>query len=236
MRIPWEARGEVGWGRAFVDTLRLAVRSPSRFYAIEPRDRSPIPALLFGYLFEIPITLGSFVYAKLVGEPELRETLAHYGPQLSEMMPGAQQLLERAAGGSAIVSLLLSPVTYLLEVLLTTAVTWIGLRLSKTLRTSFGTLLRLFAYASWVRVVGLVGIGNDVILSTLAFLMIFGLGSWYWLVIVKQSQRLETWPAVKSSLYGGLVAVAFGCVIGLPLIAIVVLWLMSKVELPKVGQ
>lgn len=234
-RIPWEERGALGLGRAFVRTLVLSVREPKRFFAIVPRDGSPWPALVFGFLFEIPVALLTFAYQKAIGEPELRETLAGVTPALRGLMPRAPELVERVLGTSALVSLLFSPFTYLFELVVTTAMTWVGLRLTRNLRTSFGSLLRLFAYASSVRIFGLLGVTGDVFLSGLSFLLTLGVGSYFWLVIVRGSQQIDTRRAIYVSLCGGLVAMAFGCVIGVPLIVGLVLWVASNVELPKMA-
>ena len=145
-RIPWEERGALGPGGAFLRTLVLSVREPLRFYALVPRDASPLPALVYRFVFEIPVALLTFAYAKVVGEPELRETLAGITPALRGVMPRAPELVERALGTSALVTLLLAPVSDLFELVATAGVTWVGLRLTRHLRTSFGTLLRLFAY------------------------------------------------------------------------------------------
>jgi hypothetical protein len=171
----------------------------------------------------------------VVGEPELRETLAGITPALRGVMPRAPELVERALGTSALVTLLLAPVSYLFELVATAGVTGVGLRLTRNLRTSFGTLLRLFAYASWVRIFGLIGVTGDVFLSALSFLLILGVGSWFWLVVVKGSQQIDTRRAIYASLCGGLVATAFGCVVGVPLIVGLVLWVLSSVELPKLS-
>lgn len=234
-RIPWEERGTLGVWRAFQRTLVFSLREPTRFFAIAPRDGSVWPALVYGFLFEIPVALLTFVYQKAIGEPELRQTLAGVTPALREVMPKAPELVERLLGTSALVTLLLSPVSYLFELLVTAAVTWVGLRLTRNLRTSFGTLLRLFAYASSVRVVGLIGVTGDVFLSGLSFLIILGIGSYYWLVIVRGSQQIDTRRAIYASLCGGLVAAAFGCVVGVPLVVAFVLWVISNVELPKLS-
>ena len=234
-RIPWEERGTLGLGRAFARTLVFSVREPKRFFALVPRDGSPLPALVYGFLFEIPVALLTFVYQKAIGEPELRETLAGITPALRGVMPGAPELVERALGSSALVTLLLAPLSYLFELVVTTGVTWVGLRLTRNLRTSFGALLRLFAYASSVRVLGLLGVTGDVFLSGLSFLAILGIGSYYWLVLVRGSQQIDTRRAVYASLAGGLVATALGCIVGVPLVVGLIVWVVSKVDLPKLS-
>ena len=118
-RIPWEERSTLGLWRAFQRTLVLSVREPTRFFALAPRDGSVWPALVYGFLFEIPVALLTFVYQKVIGEPELRATLAGVTPALREVMPKAPELVERLLGTSALVTLLLSPVSYLFELLVT---------------------------------------------------------------------------------------------------------------------
>jgi hypothetical protein len=234
-RAPWEARRDLGLGRAFVRTLVLSVREPARFYALVPRDASPLPALVYAAAFDVPVALLTFAYQKAVGEAEFRTTLAGITPALREVMPRAPELIERALGGSALATLLLTPVSSLLELLATATLTWIGLRLTRALRTSFGTLLRLFAYASWIHLFGLLGVTGDVLLSGLSFVLTFGLASYTWLVIVRQSQHTDTRRAVYVSLVGGLVAMAFACVVVLPLLVLLVLWALANVDLPKLS-
>src|SRR5699024_3127349 len=101
-RIPWEERGELGRGRAFVRTLVLSVREPNRFYALPTRDSSLLPALVYGFAFEVPVALLTFAYQKTVAEAELRTTLAGVAPALRDVMPRAPELAERVLGLSAL--------------------------------------------------------------------------------------------------------------------------------------
>lgn len=233
--IPWEDRRELGLARAFWRTLVLAARHPAQLYPLCRSAASPRAAIAFGLVFELVVASLGFVHEKLVGEAELKATIDQYGPQLREVLPQGVELVEGALRGSALASFLFTPVSYLLELLATTAVTWIGLRLIKQLRTSFAVLLRAFAYASWVRIFGLLGVTGDVFLGALGSLLAFGFGSWAWLVVVKKTQDIDTTAAVYASLLGGIVAFAIVCVIGLPPLILLGIWAATKVQLPTIA-
>jgi hypothetical protein len=231
-RIPWEQRGELGLVRAFFGTLALSAREPNRFYALVPRDASPWPAIAYGLVFELVVAFASFAYDRVVGASEFGTTLATIRPQLDGALPGAAALLERLHEDSSLFGLLFAPVSYLLELLVTAGVTWVGLRLIRNLRTSFGTLVRIFAYASWVSILGLVGVTDDVLLGCLSFLLTFGFGAYYWVIAVKRSQGIDTQRAVYASLVGGAVAAGIGLVVFVPPLIALIAWGVSKVDLP----
>ena len=233
--IPWEDRRSLGLGRAFWRTLVLAARYPAQLYGLCRRETSPLAAIAFGLVFEILVASLGFAHEELVGRAELQATLDRYGPQLHEALPQGAELIEGVLRGSALASFLFTPVSYLFELLTTTAVTWIGLRLLRKNRTSFAVLLRAFAYASWVRVFGLLGVTGDIFLGALAFLLTLGFGSWAWLVAVKETQEIDTTAAVYASLLGGLVAFGISCVLVLPPLILLGIWAASKVELPSIA-
>jgi hypothetical protein len=216
--------------------LVLSVREPNRFYALVPRDASPWPAIAYGLVFEMLVSCASFAYESTVGTAELGSALATIRPQLDAALPGAAALLERLHEDSSLASLLFAPVSYLLELVVTAGVTWVGLRLVRSLRTSFGALVRIFAYASWVRVFGLIGVPDDVLLTCLSSLLAFGFGAYYWVVAVKRSQGIDTQRAVYASLAGGAVAAAVGLVILVPPVVLAVMWTVSKLDLPAVAK
>jgi hypothetical protein len=58
------------------------------------------------------------------------------------------------------------------------AITWVGLRLARGLRTSFGHIVRLLAYAGWLRLFGLLGMAGDLLLSSLGGLLSLAVGSY----------------------------------------------------------
>ena len=232
--IPWEDRRALGIGRAFWRTLVLAARQPAQLYGLCRRETSPLAAIAFGLVFEVLIASLGFVHERLVGQAELLATLERYGPELRRVLPEGPELVEGVLRGSALASFLFTPVSYLFELLTTTAVTWVGLRLIRKLRTSFAVLLRAFAYASWVRIFGLLGVTGDIFLGALAFLLTLGFGSWAWLVAVKETQEIDTTAAVYASLLGGLVGFAVACVVGLPALILLVMWAVSKIQLPAI--
>jgi len=226
--FPWERRGELGVFRAFADNLVLSVRAPTRFFGLAPRDASYWPAVLYGFVFELVVALATFAYAKLFGEAELRGTLAPYYPQLEEMLPGGPAQLETFLRASTAVSLIATPFTYVLELHVVALVTWVGLRLAGGLRTSFGHIVRLVAYAGWVRVFGLLGVSGDVVLSLLSGLLSLGFASYVWVALVRASQGIDMKKAVIASLYGTLVGFLVGCVVVVPPTVLFALWLASK--------
>jgi hypothetical protein len=223
--IPWERRRELGLMRAFRDTVVFSVREPRRFYGIVPEARSIWPALAYGLVFDLVVSLLGFAYTKAVGNAELEHSIAPMMPQLREIVPKAPEMITTLMSASAIGSLLVTPLSYFFNLFTTTFVTWIGLRLARGLHTSFGRLLTMFAYASWIQVFGLLALTGDIFLSAFSFLLVLGFGSYYWLVIVRESQRIDTGRAMMASLYGCLVSLAFGCLLGVPL-AIGAAWLL----------
>ncbi len=235
-RIPWEARGEIGLARAFVRTLALSVRRPSDFYAMDPRDASPWPAIAYGLVFEMVVTLASFAYDRTLGAGELGGALATLKPQLEAVRPGAASLLEQLDAATSVLSLVFAPASYLFELAVTAGVTWIGLRVIGSLRTSFGALVRLFAYASWVRLFGLLGVSSDLLFMSLGALVSLGFGAYTWVVVVKRSQGIDTQRAVYASLAGGLVAVVAGGIVIVPPALALVVWVVAKMQLPEVPK
>ncbi len=212
------------------------MRRPNHFYALAPRDASPWPAIAYGLVFEMVVTLASFAYERTLGVEDLGGALATIEPQLEAARPGATALLERLNGASSIVSLLFAPASYLLELTLTAGVTWIGLRLVGDLRTSFGALVRLFAYASWVRLFGLLGVSSDLVLTSLGSLASFGFGAYTWLVVVKRSQGIDTQRAVHASLAGSLVAVVAGAVVIVPAALALIAWAIANMQVPELPR
>jgi hypothetical protein len=235
-RIPWEARGELGLARAFARTLTLSVRQPSRFYALAPRDPSPWPAIAYGLVFEVIVSLASFAYERTLGAEELGDALAPIQSQLEAVRPGTGALLERLHGASSVASLLFAPASYLLELVISAGVTWIGLRLIGALRTSFGTLIRLFAYASWIHLFGLIGVSSDLILMGFGGLVSLGFAAYTWLIVVKRSQGIDTERAVRASLAGSLVAVVAGAIVIVPPALALIAWVLAKTELPEIPR
>jgi hypothetical protein len=235
-RIPWEARGELGLARAFARTLALSVRQPNRFYALAPRDASPWPAIAYGLVFEMFVALASFAYDQTLGAEEVGGALATITPQLEAVRPGTAALLEQLHSASSVASLFFAPVSYLLELTVTAGVTWIGLRLIGALRTSFGALVRLFAYASWIGLFGLLGVSNDLGLTALGALASFGFGAYTWLVVVKCSQGIDTQRAVHASLAGGLVAIMVGAIVVVPPALALFFWALAKTQLPELPR
>jgi hypothetical protein len=234
--IPWEDRRDLGLARAFGRTLVLAARYPSYLYPRCRQPASPLAAIVFGLSFELLVASLEFLHEKIVGQEELQATLERYGPELRQVLPGGADLVETVLRGSALASFLFTPVSYLIELLATTAVTWIGLRLIRKLRTPFTVLLRAFAYASWVRIFGLLGATGDIILGAIGFLLSFGFGSWAWLAAVKETQQIDTTSAVYASLAGGFVAFALACIVGLPIIVLLGMWAAANVHLPSLTQ
>jgi hypothetical protein len=216
--IPWERRREVGLWRAFRDTAVLSVREPRRFYGLVPEERSIWPALAYGLVFDVVVSLLAFAYTKAVGSAELEQAIAPMMPQVREIVPKAPEMIATLQSASAIGSLLVTPLSYVFNLFTTTLMTWIGLRLARGLHTSFGRLLRMFAYASWIQVFGVLAVTGDIFLSALSFALVLGFGTYYWLVIVRESQRIDTGRAMMASLYGCLVVAAFGCILGIPLL------------------
>jgi hypothetical protein len=229
--IPWERRRELGIVRAFRDTLVLSIREPTRFYGLIPTEGSIWPALAYGLVFDLIVAAFGFAYSQTLGATEFASSITPMLPQLREVLPEGPELMAKVMTGSAIGSFLMTPISYLFNLTVTTLMAWVGLRLARGLSTSFGRLQRLFAYASWIQIFGLLAITGDVILSTLSFLLVLGFGSYYWLVIVRESQRVDTKRAALASLYGCLVAFAFACFLGVPVVIGLGWLLVSKLGL-----
>lgn len=231
--VPLNAWRDLGLGRAFVRTLVMSIAEPNRFYALVTRDGSTYAALAYGLVFEMVVALLSFAYQTLVGAAETHRAIAGT-PALKELSPRLPEALEEVSRWSATASLAAAPFGYLFELLTMAGMTWVGLRLIGDLRTSFAVLVRAFAYASWIRIFGALGATGDTIVSALAFLLTLGFASYYWLIAVRQTQQIATSRAVYASLLGGLVALVVGCVIGVPLLVVLILWVLSRIELPKI--
>jgi hypothetical protein len=216
--IPWERRRELGRLRAFRETFLLSIREPTRFYSLVPAEASIWGALAYALAFDLVVALIELAYHQLVGAADFEASVGPLYPQLRQVLPNAPELLGKVMSASAIGSLLLAPISFLVNLCATTAMTWIGLRLARGLRTSFGRLLRMFAYASWIQLFGLLSVTGDIFLSALSFVLVLGFGSYYWLVVVRGSQGIGARQAMLSSLYGCLVAFAFACLLGIPLL------------------
>jgi hypothetical protein len=235
-RIPWEHPAELGLPRAFLRTLVLSVREPKRFYALVAREASPWPAILYGLVFEVVVALATFLYEQTLGAAELGSALASVGPQLEAALPGATSILATLHHAGSFFSLLVAPVGYLVELLSTAALTWVGLRLTKNLRTSFATLVRVFAYASWVSLFGLIGLSGDLLLSGVSMLLTLGLGAYTWVAAVEGSQGIGTEPAVRSSLVGCAVVLGVGLLVCAPPLILLVVWAAAKIHLPALPK
>lgn len=210
--------------RWFWDTLVFSVREPTRFYATVPQTTSTWGALLYGLVFEVIVALAELFYALGAGDDATKQALAG--------LPVPAQLFEALRWGKWL-GLAFAPMSYLLEVYSLAALTWVGLWLTKNLRTSFTLLVRVFALASWVRLLSLLGITGEVILSSLAGLAAFVLTSWYWLIAVRETQQITTGKAVLVSLVGTAVALGVGCFVGVPLMMLLALFGLSQIDLTK---
>jgi hypothetical protein len=230
--FPWERRGEIGIVRAFALNLALSVRAPTQFYGLAPRDASYWPAVAYGFVFELVVALATLAYAKAFGEADLRATLGPITPQLEQVLPGATDRLDAFMRTSSVVSFLATPFSYVFELHVVAFVTWIGLRLARGLRTSFGHIVRLLAYAGWVRLFGLLGISGDLVLSALSGLLAIGFASYAWVALVRASQQIDMRRAVIASLYGTLVGFVVGCVCVVPPTVMLVVWVASKLAAP----
>ncbi len=214
--IPWERRRELGVVRAFRETLVFSIREPTRFYGLVPTEDSVWPALAYGFAFELIIAVASFLHHQLFGAAELEQALSPIYPQLEQVVPHAPEMIRTLTSVSAIGSLVITPITYLFNLYATAFLTWIGLRFARCLHTPFRRIVQLFAYAGWIQILGLADVTGDLMMSFLSFVAILGLGSYYWLVVVRESQGIDTGRAVVVSLYGFLVACVLGCVVGVP--------------------
>ena len=199
--IPWEARGGLGLGRAFVRTFVMSTAEPHRFYALVARDGSTFAAVAYGLVFEMAVASISFGYQIVVGAADTHRAVTEAAPKLRELSPRLPEALEQITRWSALASLGAAPVSYGFELLTTAGMTWVGLRLIGDLRTSFRVLVRAFAYASWVRVFGVLDVTGGIV-SALSFLPTLGFASYYWLVAVRQTQQIGTLRAVYASLLG----------------------------------
>lgn len=217
--IPWEHRGKLGPARAFWETLVLSVRAPRYFYGLAPREDSVWGALAYGLAFEVIVALVSFAHHALFGAAELQSSLTPFYPQIREAFPEGPSIIMRLQASAAIVSLLLTPLTYLFNLLVTVTMTWIGLKMAGAMTTSYARLLKMFAYASWISIFGVLGVPSEMLLGLLSFVLILGFGAYYWTVVVRETQRVDTTRIVVASLYSCLVGGLFCCFIGVPGIA-----------------
>jgi hypothetical protein len=204
--------------RAFGRTLVFSIRHPTRFYGLIPSEKSLLPAIAYGFVFQLGVALATLVYTKAVGAADLDASLKPLLAEMREIMPNLPELVGKTSSASAIASFVLCPVTYLVDLFLSVSLTWVGLRIVGGLKTTFERLLRLFAYASWIQVFGLISVTGDIVLSLVGSLLVLGVGSYYWLLIVRESQQIDTRRAIYASLVGCLIALGCGCICGLPVL------------------
>ena len=238
-RIPWEDRSTLGVKRAFIDTLVMSAREPAKFFGLLPRDQSVWPALFYGFIFAFVAEVPTFIYSYFYGQEDLQETLSTIKDKFSgDIPPRMFAIFGTLIKGSAVMQLLTSPIAYLWDLHVITFLTWLGLRVTGTLKTSYARLLKLFAYASWLQVLGLLTFSGDMIAGIFVFFVTLCLGSYYWLVIVKESQHISTNQAVAVSLMGSLLLVVAMCILCVPLSGLVIWGLQgaaSNVALPDFG-
>ncbi len=231
--MPWEARRELGLPRAFARTLWLSIREPTRFYGLVTRDAPALPAVAYALVLEVVVASITFAYDATAGAKAFREEIAALRPRLEEAVPGAADLLLRVHEKSAIASLLLSPVSCVVELLATAGMTWAGMRLVRCPRPSFRVLFVALAYASWVRVFATIGITGDLVLGSLSFVLGVGFGSYAWVAVVRRTHGIDATQAVYVSLAGLAVGAVAALVLAAPLIAAAIVWAASSFDLPN---
>lgn len=236
----WRA---IGLHRAFARTIVASVRAPNAFYAAVAQSTSSLVLpVAYSVVFDLVVATLTLLYQKALGEDELRATLIPFLPQLGSVIHDAPETLDRFVRIASFGSFAIAPLSGLLELLTTTTVTWIGVRLTLGRATnaaprgpSFTVLLRVFAYASWVRLFGVIGVTGDLVLSSLSALVTIVVASLTWFIAVRASQGLDNRQTILASLWAGVAALALGCFVGLPMIVGLVLWIASKVELPTLS-
>jgi len=173
------------------------------------------------------VALLGFAYDRTIGAAQLDASLGPLYPQIREIFPKGPEALRALTAASSWGSLVLTPITYLFNLHVAVFLTWAGLRLAGGMRTSYGHILRMFAYAGWIQIFGILGVTGYILLSIAGFALSIGFGSYYWLAIVRASQGIETRRAIYASIYGGLIGVGAGCIFGVPLLAGVVYLLVT---------
>ena len=221
--IPWERRKELGLVSAFIETTKLAVLSPSKFYAIPPREHSALPAMGYGLVFVVVTGFLSLVISLTVGRGNLDEQLAQARPMLEQQFPSIAANLDALYSGALIVGFIASPLQLVINLYSGAVLTWLGLKLTGAMRSSFSRIVRGLAYMTWINVFSvLLQIPQPIVQIAIGFGML-GVTSAHWVIMVRESQRITTGEAMLSSVVSTAVALGLCCIFFvIPVIAVVV--------------
>ncbi len=124
--FPWERRGELGLGRAFLETFTGTIVRTRELFARGFRDRSVVPALAFGAAIETPIAIARAALYQ-----------AFPAPEAGMLLPLDRIEIGRAIG---------APILFALETALVAAFWWVGLMFVGEGKRSFADVLRAMAY------------------------------------------------------------------------------------------
>lgn len=157
--IPWERRKELGTWRSFWQTVRLASRSPTRFFRTPTTQPSVMSAVAHGVAASTFGLLMSYIAAGvlvMIGGGVVALAVKDEGPMIGAVL-GAYGCF---IAGMSPLALLFGPANALLGLVVAAAASHGTLALFKKTRGSFEDTLRAVSYAnapfvwSWVPVAG----------------------------------------------------------------------------------
>ncbi len=153
--IPWERRHELGVGKALLETLKLALGEPTRFFASMRYDSDAGAHLFVLYVLIVPMILASLIGLLLRGpKPDLQELLGRYGgaipPGLDTrpLMDALQHLLdfEYSAGG-LVISAISGLVLWFAGIYVAAAVTHLVLMIFSKANGGWTATRKVFLYS-----------------------------------------------------------------------------------------
>lgn len=145
---PWERRKELGIVKGLVETWRLSVFSPQRFF---PTVRPDVPwseALLYAWTLQALVTVASLPFVAMrLSSPSL--------PSGMDVDPQVAEILQRMSGGMGVGSSLASLVLYPVGLLIGAAIYHLVAMLFGAAPNGFGATVRALCYSVGPNVVGL---------------------------------------------------------------------------------
>jgi hypothetical protein len=142
---------------------------------------------------------------------------------LEQQFPSIAANLDALNSGALIAGFIASPLQLVINLYSGAVLTWLGLKLTGAMRSSFSRIVRGLAYMTWINVFSvLLQIPQPVVQIAVGFGML-GVTSAHWVIMVRESQRITTGQAMLSSVVSTAVALGLCCVFFvIPVIAVVV--------------
>lgn len=207
--IPWEARRELGLGRAFFETWKESTFSPRVFYSREPREESPLPALLYGLAFYLFIMVINFLLRDLISIGDRQASIRQI-----QNTPGLEALGWFISDAGSLLMLALSPVIYFVTIFLNAALLFVALKIVSAAGKGYGRVLRTLAYLN--------GLNPLAIVPFVGPLLFIGVYLPYLVIANARAQQTDPGRVALAVVLLGLVCVGFSCGIAVLLVALMV--------------